>query len=821
VALTLGTWLGSLSHGQLGEVLTRRPDVLSPPVPGTIGELADRLQSRPSVSVAFHALPQPAVQLVEALQTFGGPSVPREQLAAALGRTADDPDLAATLRVLALRALVWPSGDELCMAGPLWSAFAYPLHLGPPAERLLAARNATELRKVAATLGTPGGRTKSQVIEQLVAAFRAGDLVRASISEAPHDVRRTLESVAWRGPVVRHPDIIYGYGHSANPVLDWALSRGLLVADGWQAAVMPGEVGMALRGPDWRAPFTPDPPEPALVDAAPDAVAREAAAAAAATVTGVTALVDVCATVPPALLKAGGVGTRELRRLARAVGDPEPAAKLWLELAFSAGLLAVDEHALLPTAAYDEWRVLEPAERLAPLLTTWWRLPSHPSDPALTRTSFGDLMVDLRRELLRAVAGLPAGQGLADHSGLGPMLTWRAPLLLGALDGPGDLPAALWAEAGLLGLVAHGALTPLGAALISEPATVPAVAGSLLPSAVDSALFQADLTAVVPGTPTAALAALLDSAADRESAGGAATWRFSPGSVRRALDAGADPADLLAALASAASGGVLPQPLEYLVGDVARRHGHVRVRTVACVLHAPDAALLAEIAATRSLVRLGLRLLAPTVLASAKPADETLAGLRAAGYAPVAEQADGTPVLERVEPRRAQAVPGRARRAAAPPQRRRSATAVDVAALAARLLAGPLPSDEPPPDESPGGLVGVSARAPSGGPAGPGLTAPASSGRRPGAAQVPGPAGPAAVIDFYATQLSDEERTLLGHAVERGGLVKIHYTNSEGTPSSRVIEPLALHGKIVEAWCHLREEERMFSLDRIDAVAPA
>jgi len=131
VALTLGTWLGSLSHGQLGEVLTRRPDVLSPPVPGTIGELADRLQSRPSVSVAFHALPQPAVQLVEALQTFGGPSVPREQLAAALGRTADDPDLAATLRVLALRALVWPSGDELCMAGPLWSAFAYPLHLGP------------------------------------------------------------------------------------------------------------------------------------------------------------------------------------------------------------------------------------------------------------------------------------------------------------------------------------------------------------------------------------------------------------------------------------------------------------------------------------------------------------------------------------------------------------------------------------------------------------------------------------------------------------------------------------------------------------------
>jgi hypothetical protein len=35
-------------------------------------------------------------------------------------------------------------------------------------------------------------------------------------------------------------DIIYGYGHSANSVLDWALSRGLLVADGWQTWSCPG-----------------------------------------------------------------------------------------------------------------------------------------------------------------------------------------------------------------------------------------------------------------------------------------------------------------------------------------------------------------------------------------------------------------------------------------------------------------------------------------------------------------------------------------------------------------------------------------------------
>nr|BFE88374.1 hypothetical protein GCM10020093_109750 [Planobispora longispora] len=69
--------------------------------------------------------------------------------------------------------------------------------------------------------------------------------------------------------------------------------------------------------------------------------------------------------------------------------------------------------------------------------------------------------------------------------------------------------------------------------------------------------------------------------------------------------------------------------------DVARRHGEVTVTTVACIVQASDPVLLAEIAGHRRLGRLGLRLLAPTVLASAMPADKTLAALRESGYAPV------------------------------------------------------------------------------------------------------------------------------------------------------------------------------------------
>jgi hypothetical protein len=161
-------------------------------------------------------------------------------------------------------------------------------------------------------------------------------------------------------------------------------------------------------------------------------------------------------------------------------------------------------------------------------------------------------------------------------------------------------------------------------------------------------LLQSDLTAVATGAPAAALAEVLDLAADRESRGGGHTWRFSEASVRRAFDTGSSADELLAALHEAATGGRVPQPLQYLVTDLARRHGAVRVRPVGCVLRSDDPTLLAELSRVKSLARLGLTELAPTVYGSALPVGETLAALRAAGYAPAGEHADGTIAFDRV-----------------------------------------------------------------------------------------------------------------------------------------------------------------------------
>ncbi|MGW2816724.1 helicase-associated domain-containing protein [Streptomyces sp. NPDC001415] len=61
-------------------------------------------------------------------------------------------------------------------------------------------------------------------------------------------------------------------------------------------------------------------------------------------------------------------------------------------------------------------------------------------------------------------------------------------------------------------------------------------------------------------------AALLDSVADRETSGTASVWRFSCGSIRRALDAGRGPEGMTADL-TAVTAGPLPQPLSYLISD--------------------------------------------------------------------------------------------------------------------------------------------------------------------------------------------------------------------------------------------------------------
>ena len=139
--------------------------------------------------------------------------------------------------------------------------------------------------------------------------------------------------------------------------------------------------------------------------------------------------------------------------------------------------------------------------------------------------------------------------------------------------------------------------------------------------------MQADLTVVVPGPPEPGLAAELALVADAESRGGATVYRVTPASVRRALDAGYTAADVHG-LFQRRSRTPLPQTLQYLIDDVARRHGGLRVGTAGAYLRSDDEALISEVFADRRLTALSLRRLAPTVLTTPLTTNRLLELLR-------------------------------------------------------------------------------------------------------------------------------------------------------------------------------------------------
>ncbi|WP_078969794.1 helicase-associated domain-containing protein [Streptomyces natalensis] len=420
------------------------------------------------------------------------------------------------------------------------------------------------------------------------------------------------------------------------------------------------------------APAGRTPTDASLLDEARTATATLAAT--------LERLLASLAAQPAALRKSGGLTIREIKRLAKAAGATEPFTRLLLDLALAADLIALTRTSsgitALPTGAYDDWLTRPPRERLAPVLAAWsalWDVPTHTpfgQTPTALVRGHDRHAPALRHALLATLATVPLGTGAPlpplsspDDKPLADLLAaadWHRPLAVTAQPPAEERAAHTLHEAAWLGLLAHGTLTPLGRALLADPRDLDAPLRDLLPPLVEQAHFQGDLTAVVPGRPAAALDALLAAAADRESEGHAVTWRFTPASVRRALDTGHSADTLLDGLTAVSVFGGLPQPLDYLIRDTARSHGRMRVLPAACCIRSDDETLVRELAAHHALRTLGLRAVAPTVLVSGRPPAATLEALRAAGYAPALESDTGATTVERPPTHRTKApVPAR------------------------------------------------------------------------------------------------------------------------------------------------------------------
>jgi len=410
-------------------------------------------------------------------------------------------------------------------------------------------------------------------------------------------------------------------------------------------------------------------PTPPALDEIPNGVREVDQAAAAAALSALRCVEDLLsrwAATPPPVLRSGGLGIRELRRAACSVDADLAATALFTEVARAAGLLAASswtDGEWLPTRAFDRWLDSAPADRWAALVIAWLATTRVPGlvgrrdEGGRLRSALGtglDRMdaPRVRAKVLGELATVAPGTAVS-AGGVLRRLAWQWPRRPQASQAA--LAATAMREAALLGLTGLGGLATHGRAAVSgRLAEAAAALAGILPEPVGYVLLQADMTAVAPGPLTAALARELSLAADVESTGGAAVYRFSGGSVRRAMDAGRTAGDLLAMLRERSRTPV-PQPLRYLIEDVARRHGRIRVGTASSYIRCDDPDVAAEIAADRraAAARLRLRLLAPTVLVSASRRADVLDALRRLGYAPAAESADGTVEIAATASRRA------------------------------------------------------------------------------------------------------------------------------------------------------------------------
>jgi hypothetical protein len=770
------------------------------PVPSDLSALAVRAQSRGSVARCLDALDEFTLQVLDAARLSRAPETALTSVDAIVTLAAAAPadEVRAAIERLRVRFLVTGPDDALQVVPAVDEVTSpYPAGLGRPADYLdaQAAALCADKAKLRRTVlsAPPAARA---VLDRLAAGPPIGALNSASMAEP----------VRWL--VDNHILVpVTEAGRAPNP-------------DG-ELVELPREVGLLLRrdtGP--LGPLRPVPPIPDSPVRDVKSVDSAGAGQVMEVVRNTETLLEALGTEPAPVLRTGGLGVRDLKRLARVAAIDETSTALLLEVAYASGLMGesdatgssrsvmisraaggIDE-IFLPTGAYDMWRALSIAQRWDFLVRSWLVMTRQPGlvgqrddrdrpINALAPEAERSGAPQARREALAALAELSPGIAPPVDDVLG-LLSWRAPR---RARGREAAHRDALAGGALLGVTALGAITsyarllletadpadtdPLGAAPAGQSDAVRTL-DVLLPAPVDHVLVQADLSVVVPGPPEPELAAELDVIAEQESA---SMRRMTAASVRRALDVGYSATDLHA-LFKKRSRTPVPQALTYLIDDAARKHGGLRAGSAAGYLRSDDEALIAEVLADKRLSVLGLRRLAPTVLVSPYQVSRLLGALRDAGFAPVAEDGSGIAVLARPKVRRA---------ATRTPMSARMTDQPGPPLLAGPRLAGVVEQIRK------GDLATRAARrAP--------VTVRAANGQ----------GGPG----LTPVQAHGQAMAVLQQAVRDKIRVWVGYVDSHGSTLSRLVRPVSLSAGYLRAEDDRTETLHTFALHRITAAVP-
>ena len=588
-------YLRGLDDPRLLSLFALRPDLVSP-VPHDIASLAVRANSAPSLARAVERLNEWQFQVLEACAALDEPMNEKEIL------SVTNPSAKFVLPHLTSMALLYKSSDGFRLPSSLREVLGNePAGLGPASLAKLSMKK---------------------------------------LDEAPEASMKVLEKLTWGPPRGSVGDI-----RNPGPGIAWLLKENFLVPLDQRTVILPRNVAIYLRGGKIHKHPSPNPP--ALTGRSVQQKISDRAA-----IANVSTILRWCEEIlnfwseePPSALRAGGLGVRDLKSAAQHLGVDENCAAFVAELVYLNGLVVIDpDDRILPTHTFDIWLTQSPQIRWRSLVSLW--LVTSRASGLVGRAESKHISA-LGPELDRVNAASTRRltmETLSQHSEISPdndallnLIKWKAP----ARRNPGlqgDLVTWTLREAEWLGVTGQGAISKYALALLTGREDLEI--DSELPKPIDHILIQGDNTAIAPGRLEISVARVLDSIADIESRGGATVYRFSELSIRRGLDHGKTGEEIKEFLRKTSKTPV-PQPLDYLIGDVAKRHGRLRVGNTSSYLRCEDPTLLTQLVSDKKLEGFPIRRIAPEVLVCDLDANEMIIALRGAGYMPAAESNAG------------------------------------------------------------------------------------------------------------------------------------------------------------------------------------